>query len=64
MSQPQLVGIVCFGFALRYDLTILLNPILGRDASHMCLISLSPRHMCTTTTHVPYKLESKTHKGV
>ena len=31
-------------------LTVLLNPTSRRDASHMCLISLSPRHMCTTTT--------------
>ena len=43
---PQLAGIVHFGSCLMD----LFNPISGRDASHMCLISLSPRHMCTTTT--------------
>ena len=41
--SPQLVGIVRFGFASRYDLMVLLNPTSGRDASHMCLISLWPK---------------------
>ena len=44
--SPQLAGIIRFGSYLPD----LFNPTSGRDASHMCLISLSPRHMCTTTT--------------
>ena len=36
--------IVRFGSCLTY----LFNLTSGRDASHMCLISLSSRHMCTT----------------
>ena len=38
---------------LRPTRTNLLNPILGRDASHPCLISLWPKERCTTTTHAP-----------
>ena len=34
-----------------------------RDAFHMCLISLSPRHMHTTTTHVSWAQAYKTHVG-
>ena len=38
---PQLAGIVRFGLCL----TDLFNLTSGRDVSHMCLISLSPRHV-------------------
>ena len=48
--SPQLVGIVCFSSCL----TDLFNPTSGRDVSHMCLISLSPRHMCSSGRDMPY----------
>ena len=48
--NPQLVGIVRFRLELFVAFMILLNPTSRRDASHMYLISLSPRHMCTTAT--------------
>ena len=41
LSQP-LISRYC---PVWLCLTVLLNPTLGRDASHMCLISLSLRHM-------------------
>ena len=41
LSQP-LISRYC---PVWLCLTVLLNPTLGRDTSHMCLISLSPRHM-------------------
>ena len=47
---PQLASIVRFGSCL----TDLFNPKSRRDASHMCLISLSPRHMCSSGTHVSW----------
>ena len=60
--SPQLIGIVRFRLDLFVAFTVLLNSTSGRDASHMCLISLSPRHMCTTTTHVgPKNLTTLAH---
>ena len=52
---PQLAGIVCFSSCF----TDLFNPTSGKDASHMCLISLSPRHVyhyytCSSGKGMPY----------
>ena len=52
--SPQLAGIVRFRLDLFVAFTVLLNPTSGRDASHMLLISLRPRHMCTSGTHVSW----------
>ena len=41
--SPQLAGIVRFRLDLFVTFTVLLNPTSGRDASHMCLISLWPK---------------------
>ena len=51
---PQLAGIVCFGSCL----TDLFNLTSERDTSHMCLISLSSRHVyhyytCSSGRGVP-----------
>ena len=48
--SPQLANIVRFRLDLFVAFTVLLNLTSGRDTSHMCLRSLSPRHMWNPPT--------------
>ena len=57
--NPQLAGIIRFGSYL----TVLLNPTSRREAFHMCLISLSPRHMYITTTHMSWASWAQAYKA-